>query len=72
MADKFTLNAIIQYLKLDSYEMVKNMPASLKEDNAVQLIAYVDWALQRNEAMVKMLTKHSVKKEVPSYIAKKK
>ena len=42
MADKFTLNAIIQYLKLDSYEMVKNMPASLKEDNAVQLIAYVD------------------------------
>jgi len=55
--DKFTLNQIISYLKLDSFEMVKNIAWTVNKENASEVIAYRDWALQRNESLIKFLSK---------------
>ena len=69
---KFTMNNIIDYLKLDSYEFVKTIWGVITSDNAVESIAYVDGALQRNEALIKALKKYSEEKKVPEFLGKKK
>ena len=62
LTDKFTLNQIIHYLKLDTFEIVKNIAGTMNKDNVSEVIAYRDWALQRNEALIKFLEKYAVDK----------
>lgn len=47
--DKITVQVIIEYLKLDSYELVKNLARRTNSENASNIIAYRDGALGRNE-----------------------
>lgn len=62
LVDKFTLNQIIHYLKLDTFELVKNIAWLVNKDNVSEIIAYRDWALQRNESLIKFLEKFAVEK----------
>ena len=55
--DKFTLTTIIEYLKIDSFELVKNLAKTTNKDNVSEVIAYRDWALWRNEALTERLQK---------------
>lgn len=68
---KFTINNIIDYLRLDSYEFVKTIWWVITSDNAVESISYIDGALQRNEALIKALKKYSEEKKVPEFLNKK-
>ena len=63
MADKFTMRQIINYLTLDSYEIVKNMAKVVNNENASQVLSYRDWALQRNEELKKFLSKFVTEKK---------
>jgi len=51
--DKFTLDLIIDYLKLDTFEIVKKLATITNSTNASETIAYRDGALSRNEALMK-------------------
>ena len=62
LADKFTMRQISEYLKLDSYELVKNMAKIMNKDNASEVMAHRDGALQRNENLIKILEKLTVEK----------
>lgn len=62
LTDKFTLNQIIHYLKLDTFEIVKSIAGIVNKDNVSEVIAYRDWALQRNESLIKFLEKFAVEK----------
>lgn len=62
LADKFTMRQISEYLKLDSYELVKNMAKVMNKDNASEVIAHRDGALQRNDNLIKILDKLTVEK----------
>ena len=55
--DKFTLTTIVEYLKLDSFELVKNLAKVTNSTNTAEIIAYRDWALWRNEALMEKLKK---------------
>ena len=57
ICDKYTANAIADYLVLDSYELVKNLAKTVNSSNASEVIAYRDGALSRNEATIKVLRK---------------
>lgn len=63
LADNFTLKLIIDYLTLDSFELVKNIASRVNKDNFAEFVAYRDWALWRNEELKKILLKHTSKKE---------
>ena len=62
LADKFTLKQIIEYLKLDSYELVKNLARITNKENCSEVIAHRDGALQRNESLIRLLEKYSTEK----------
>ena len=62
LTDKFTLNQIIHYLKLDTFELVKNIAWIVNKDNVSEIIAYRDGALQRNESLIKFLSKFANEK----------
>ena len=63
LVDKLWLKLICDYLKLDSYELVKNIAWLVNKENVEQIIAYRDWALQRNESLIKFLEKHTIEKQ---------
>jgi hypothetical protein len=42
MVDKITVTVIIEYLKLDAYELVKNLAKVTSSENASNIIAYRD------------------------------
>lgn len=63
LMDKLWLRLICDYLKLDSYELVKNIAWIVNKENVEQIIAYRDWALQRNESLIKFLEKHITEKQ---------
>lgn len=62
LADKFTMRQISEYLKLDSYELVKNMAKVMNKDNASEVMAHRDGGLQRNDSLIKILDKLTVEK----------
>jgi len=64
LADKYTMKQIAEYLRLDSYELVKNMAKIMNRDNASEVMAHRDGALQRNESLIRMLDKLSKEKTV--------
>ena len=55
MWDNFTKNKIIEYLQLDSHELVKNIAGTVNDDNASNVITFMDGALSRNFALIKTL-----------------
>ena len=55
--DKFTLVTIVEYLKLDSFELVKNLAKTTNKDNVSEVIAFRDGALSRDEALMDRLQK---------------
>ena len=57
LCDKYTANAIAEYLEVDWYELVKNIAKTVNSANAAEVIAYRDGALSRNEATIKVLRK---------------
>lgn len=56
MVDKITITVIIEYLKLDAYELVKNLAKVTSSENASNIIAYRDWALSRIQALIEKLS----------------
>lgn len=63
ISDKFTLKQIIEYLRLDSFEFTKWIAWVVNKDNVSEVLAYRDWALQRNEALIKFLSKFTKETE---------
>lgn len=47
--DRLITDTIIEYLRLDSYELVKNLAQVTNKENSSEIIAYRDGALGRNE-----------------------
>ena len=63
LADIYTLQIIVDYLSLDSYELIKNIASRIDKNNIDNYIAYRDWALWRNEELKKVLLKYISKKD---------
>jgi hypothetical protein len=61
-ADSYILTSIIEYLKVDTYELVKNLAKVTNNGNAAETIAYRDGAIGRNEALSKLLSESNVDK----------
>lgn len=61
--DKFILNSIIEYLKLDSFEFAKQIAGTINKDNVSEVMAYKDGALQRNESLIRFLSKFAKENE---------
>lgn len=69
--DKFMINTLIDYLKLDSYELTKSIPWVMNESNVLQSVSYLDWALQRNQNLIEVLSKYwKENKKGPEYLKK--
>ncbi len=49
MCDKFTIRIFLDYLTLDSFNLVKNSASALNKWNDTDVLQYMDWALSRNE-----------------------
>jgi len=56
LIDETISGILIDYLKRDSYELVKNMARVTDSQNASNVIAYRDGALGRNEALITTLS----------------
>lgn len=70
--DTETMWWIVDYLKLDSFELVQNMAKVINKDNASDSISYRDGALWRNEALMQVLTESTKKKEYYDKLTQKK
>lgn len=57
MLDKYTIEWILKYLILDSYEFVKNNAKTINKESWYEAIIYRDWALSRNEWLIQALKK---------------
>lgn len=56
LADEYTMETIIKYLKIDNYELIKNLAKTINKTNFAETSIYMDGALGRNEAMIKVLS----------------
>ena len=63
VANEYTINAIIDYLNLDNYELVKNLAQVTNSENAAEIIAHRDWGLARNFALKELLINAKAKKD---------
>lgn len=54
--DRPTVEVIIEYLKLDNHELVKNLARVTNSENAGNIIAYRDGAIGRNDALIARLS----------------
>ena len=55
-SDEYTKQVIIDYLKLDNFEIVKNLAKITNTSNTAEIIAYRDGVIRTNEAMIKILS----------------
>lgn len=55
LIDRITVKVIVEYLKLDQYELVKNLAKIMNDWNVANVIAYRDWALSRIQALIDRL-----------------
>lgn len=55
MADVFTMNMIIDYLKSDIYHLVKNTAKTINKSNYAEVSIFMDGAIGRDEALMKVL-----------------
>ena len=54
-ADSTTVKSLIKYLRLDIYELVKNLAKVTSSENSMQMIAYRDGAISRTESCIQFL-----------------
>lgn len=54
-ADVYTKRLIIKYLELDNYELVKNIAGTINDNNASNVINFLDWGLTRNNILIQIL-----------------
>ena len=57
LADSYTLKLIIDFLVLDTYELVKNIASRVDRENLSEYIAYRDGAIWRNQELKNLLSK---------------
>lgn len=55
--DPTTKDIIINYLRLDNFELVKNIAWVTNNENAGNIISHMDWWLARNYALIELLEK---------------
>lgn len=70
--DNETIWWIIDYLKLDSFELVQNMAKVINKDNASDSISFRDGWLARNTALMNVLAESTKKKEYFDRLSQKK
>ncbi len=63
MWDKETMSWIIDYLRIDSFKLTQWIAQTINKDNASDVIAYKDWALWRNEVLIKLLKESTKEKK---------
>lgn len=51
------MRVIINYMKLDRFELVANLAKVIDSNNASQIIAYRDWAIRTIETLIAKLEK---------------
>jgi chromosome segregation ATPase len=61
LIDAFSADVICEYLKLDTYELVRKMAGTVNSENAVAALAYRDGAVGRNQALIATLSKVKTK-----------
>jgi len=55
LADSYTMETIMQYIQVDTYELVKKIAKTINSTNFWDVAIYIDGALSRNDALVKLL-----------------
>ena len=63
LCDDYTKWVIVDYLKTDIFELVKNIAWVTNSDNAWNVISHMDWWLARNYALIELLEKSINKKK---------
>ena len=61
LVDPFSAEVICEYLKLDTYELVRKIAGTVNSENAAIVIAYRDGAVGRNHALINTLSKVKTK-----------
>lgn len=61
-ADKIVITSLINYLQADSIEFIKNVTKTLNKENCSEVTQYITGALDRNIALVNMLSEFKDKK----------
>lgn len=56
LGDRDTMEWIIDYLKIDNFELLKHIAWTINNSNSSEVIAYRDGALWRNLHLIKFLT----------------
>jgi len=69
LADKSTIQVIIEYLRTDSAALVENLAKVTNSSNASNLIAYRDGALGRNKALIEKLKTIKTLESFPNRIS---
>jgi len=62
ICDEYTVRTIIEYLDLDTYELVKNIAWTINKENSSQVISFMDWWVARNCALKEVLKKNVKRK----------
>ena len=55
VSDSYTMELLINYLKIDSFNLVKNIAKTVNKSNFAETAIYIDGALSRNDAFIKVL-----------------
>lgn len=63
LVNKTFITALIEYLNTDSFELVKSTMSIIDWNNQSEVIAFRNWALKRNESLIKILKKYEKEKE---------
>ena len=58
LSDKYTMRQLAEYLKIDSLELVKSLADVMVKENAELITAHLNWALKRNDWLIKLLEKN--------------
>ena len=55
LCDTYTKRKIIEYLELDTFELVKNISGTVNNANSSDVINFMDWWIARNTALKNVL-----------------
>lgn len=70
IANKTTLQLIVDILKVDINEQIKNSLKYINKENWDNTISFLDWAISRDEWLINFLKPYLVIKEPLKYITK--
>lgn len=63
LADPYTIQIIIDFLTLDTFEFVKKIVKTLNKRDAVEIISYMDGSIRANESLKTFLQNNVAKKD---------